>query len=376
MATTALPDVLATVWPPSPKDEFVKVGRCRHSGREITICYNAFGKPSDPCILLIMGLACPGPYWDSRFCTMLANAGYFVIRYDNRDSGLSTHLDDLKEPNIFRLALPRWLSLFEGKVPYFIDNMADDAVGLLDALGISQVSLVGCSLGGAIAQSIVIRYPERVRSLCLLSTSSGVPMPEPRILLGLLDHAKDSSTEAILDYKVRNFRSLAGKLPFPTEEFRAGMRWTVERSNYEGGKGRQLTAMARSPDRSNQLLQVNAAYRPSVAAKGNGFLSLVRDVALWGYCCVCPGGFNAKATRAVSAAADPKRPPFIPVLILHGGSDPIIPPSNAEKLASLLVGAKLVLFPEMGHYFPSSMFEPLTQEILLNVKHGQHIGSP
>lgn len=367
-------DIIAyeDIGPTQAADTYATVCRCKSTGRDITICYNTYGCPDDPCMLLIMGLNCPGPYWDTRFCTILADAGFYVIRYDNRDSGLSTRFDDLAAPSLLRLALPRWASIGEVRLPYSIDDMADDAAGLLDHLGVRQASVVGCSMGGMVAQSLVLRFPARVRSLCLLSTSSGAPRPQPHIMLGFFDSPKDDRPESIVEYKVRNFRALAGRLPFPLEEFRVTMRWTVDRSPYEGGYMRHMTAIARSPDRAGQLsTRLNRAYRAAVAPEGRGLMSIFREVAR-----TLRGRFHpadpvkaAEERQAVEAAR--RAEPFIPVLVLHGGSDPIIPVANAHRLSELIPGARLVVFPEMGHYFPSMLFDGLAQEIILNARHGE-----
>lgn len=317
---------LRTIYPPAPEDKFVQVGRCHSTNKDITICYNTFGNPQDPCMLLIMGLNSTATYWDTRFCLYLAEAGFYVIRYDSRDVGLSTHFDEYAAPNILRMALPAWASLGESPLAYTLEDMAEDAVGLLRALHIPTAHIVGCSMGGMIAQHIVLAHPDLVTSLCLHSTSTGVAWPKPQILLNLLD-APESSTDvhAILDYRERFYKAMSGDMAFHEREFRLGMWWDVARSNYGGGAGRHLAAIARSADRAALLkARVNASSAPSTT--------------------------------------------LLPVVILHGGKDPIIPVGNAERLAECINGAKLVIYPRMGHYFSKDMFKLLADEMILNAR--------
>lgn len=143
---------------------------------DIEIAYDAFGNSSGSPLLLVMGLGMQMILWNDAFCKHLAAQGYWVIRFDNRDVGLSTKFDDAGLPDI--------LSLMQGKaveVPYRISDMASDAVGLLDALKIDAAHVVGVSMGGMIAQSIAIHYPERIRTLTSIMSSTGNPdLPQPK----------------------------------------------------------------------------------------------------------------------------------------------------------------------------------------------------
>lgn len=338
-STTLPPEVYAelrSIYPEAPKDEYAAVGRCQSTGKEVTICYNAFGNPRHPCMLLIMGLNSTGPYWDTRFCHYLAEAGFYVIRYDNRDVGLSTHFDEYTAPNILRLGLPAWASIGEGPLPYTLEDMANDAVGLLQALKVSRAHVVGCSMGGMIAQLLVLHHPEVVASLCLHSTSAGVAWPQPQMLLNLLDGPESPhDVQSVLDYRVRFYKAMSGDLPFYEHEFRLGMWWDFARSNYGGGAGRHLAAIARSRDR--------AALLTALLNHGEGH------------------PYAAGTPSAPSST-------FVPVVVLHGGKDPIIPVANARRLASCINGAKLVIFPRMGHYFSKDMFKPLADEMILNAR--------
>ncbi|KAG5481563.1 hypothetical protein LSCM1_05586 [Leishmania martiniquensis] len=340
-------DELCRIYPRPPDDALVEVGRCASTGKDITLCYSAFGKPSDPCILLIMGMNASSLMWDSRFCYYLAEAGFYVIRYDNRDVGLSTHLDEYPSPCILRLALPAWASIGESPVAYTLEDMAEDAAGLLKALKISQAHVVGCSMGGMIAQLLTLRHPEMVASLCLHSTSARFAWPRPSLLLNILDRPSSTSdVDSVLDYRVRFFKAVAGDMTFYEREFRLGMWYDFARASYQGGARRHLAAIARSQDRS-------AALRAHI---NRG--------------CAAGKASDASERRSASCASGEAPPRYIPVVVLHGGKDPLILLSNAQHLANCISGARLVVFPKMGHYFSAEMYRPIADEIILNARAG------
>ncbi|KAK7196208.1 hydrolase-like protein [Novymonas esmeraldas] len=321
-------DVVAALrrtFPPAPEDICVPVGRCASTGKEITLCYSAFGSPDDPCILLIMGMNTTSMMWDSRFCGYLAAAGFYVVRYDHRDTGRSVHLDGYPSPMILRLALPAWASVGEAPLAYTLEDLAEDAAGLLRALKIRQAHLVGCSMGGMLAQLLVLRHPEMVASLSLLSTSAGVALPRPSMLLSILDQpASLRDVHSVLDYRVRFFKAVAGDMSFHEDEFRLGMWYDVARSHHLGSGRRHLAAVARSGDRSAAL---RAFFSEKRGASGR-----------------------------------------LPVVVLHGAKDPLIPLSNGQHLASCIEGSRLVVFPRMGHYFSADMHRSIAEEIILNAR--------
>ena len=139
--------------------------RARSNGIELE--YQTTGRPDQPPVLLVMGLGAQLTDWPEEFCESLAGRGFFVVRFDNRDCGLSTSLDELGPPD-----LPGLLA-GTASAPYRLADLADDAVGLLDALGIERAHVVGASMGGMIAQQLVIDHPERVRSLCSIMSTTG-----------------------------------------------------------------------------------------------------------------------------------------------------------------------------------------------------------
>ena len=182
--------------------------------RGIELVYETFGDPSDPPLVLVMGLGAQMITWPDDFCRLLVAERYFVVRFDNRDAGLSTHLHDLRAPSpvaVFtRRALP----------PYTIDDMADDTAGLLAALDIESAHVVGASMGGFIAQTVALRHPDRVRSLTLIMTSTGsrrVGHPRPGIALRLARPRPLLDRQGAIDSTVETVR-LIGSPGYPFDE--------------------------------------------------------------------------------------------------------------------------------------------------------------
>ncbi|MHA2432885.1 MAG: alpha/beta fold hydrolase, partial [Candidatus Thorarchaeota archaeon] len=229
---------------PYSKEATAKVG-------DIEIVYDTFGDPSSPPLLLIMGLGSQMILWDDAFCKQLASQGYWVIRFDNRDVGLSTKLDDAGLPDIF--ALMRGETV---EVPYKLSDMASDAVGLLDALNIETAHVVGASMGGMIAQSMAIRYPERIRTLTSIMSSTGdpnLPPPEPEVA-SILVSTPPSDRAEYIDYSVQTWRLLHGpKFPLDEEYVRERSGRMYDRNYYPFGTGRQLAAILASGSRKDAL---------------------------------------------------------------------------------------------------------------------------
>lgn len=323
--------------PSPPDDQFAYVGKCASTGKDVTLCYSTFGRGTDPCVLLIMGMDSSALFWDSRFCTYLAAAGFFVIRYDNRDVGLSTFFDEYPRPAMLHLALPAWASIKEIPPPYTLEDMADDAAGLLRALGIAKAHVVGCSMGGMIAQRLILRHPELVASLCLHSTSCGGAWPRPSMLIHLLDRPESSSSvQSVLDFRVRFFRAVAGEIDFDEHAFRTGMWYEYARSSHHASA--HFPAIARARDYTEEL-KTRINREPAAAAAGK------------------PSAEGAGATSI-----------HVPVVIVHGGKDPLIPIVNAQRMAEAIHGARLVIFPKMGHYFPPALHRAVADVIILNAR--------
>jgi proline iminopeptidase len=284
----------------------------------LTFEYDERGNPNDPAMLLVMGLGAQMVLWPEALCDMLAAKGFRVIRFDNRDVGLSTKLDHLGVPSIVLQGLKFALHL-PLKAPYYIDDMARDTAGVLDALGIARAHLVGVSMGGMISQNVASRFPQKVASLVsIMSTTGARRLPRPtyqarRALL--LKPARRGDIEGAT-VRLMELLRVIGSRTYPAEEgyLRALCERHVRRSYHPPGMARQLTAIAASGDRT----------------------SVVRGI---------------KA----------------PTLALHGDEDPLLPPPHGEATARAIVAgggsATFELIPGMGHDLPVQLLPRLADRI-------------
>jgi pimeloyl-ACP methyl ester carboxylesterase len=277
----------------------------------IEIAYETFGDPGDPAVLLIMGLGSQMIVWDARFCGLLAAHGYHVIRFDNRDSGHSSKIEGGPKPN-------PGAALFGStrSASYALEDMAADALSLLDHLGIKSAHLVGASMGGAIAQSIVIHHPDRVLSLCSMMSPTGriwAEFPSLRLLRELMN-ARATDRAGYIEEFVTLFRT-QGSPGYPFDE-----TWT--RSVAEASFDRGVDHVATD--------------RQSVAV----FSSINRRPALHG-------------VRA-------------PTLVIHGTADRLVPPRAGRYAARAIRGARLMEIPGMGHDFPPVLWQRIADAIADN----------
>src|SRR2546423_4310312 len=214
----------------------------------IEIAYETFGDPAHSPVLLLMGLGTQMIAWPDQFCAALAERAHYVVRFDNRDSGLSTHLRGVRGPNPVAVAVKR------AKPPYTLDDMAADTVGLIDALGLESVHLVGVSMGGFIAQTVAVSHPERLRSLTLMLTSTGgrfVGYAKPRMVWHLLRRRSVSSRQEAMDFAVETFRRIGSPgFGFDEERIRDVAARSYDRGHAPGGYARQLPAIMAQPDRA------------------------------------------------------------------------------------------------------------------------------
>ncbi len=284
----------------------------------IRIEYESFGDRDAPAIVLIMGLGMQLVAWPEPFCEKLARGGFRVIRFDNRDIGLSTHFDVLPLPKnmVWQLIKARLgLAVRSG---YTLDDMAADTVGLLDALGIERAHVVGASMGGMIAQQVAVRYPTRTRSLVSIMSSTGnrrLPAPSREVQkLFLGKPARPGEDASIVDYYVRFFSVLAGPgFVEDAQALRARVEQSIARSYHPAGSARQLLAVLAAGDRSAQLASVRA-----------------------------------------------------PTLVLHGDHDPLVPLAAGEDTARKIPGARLKIIPGMGH--DMAAWRLLADEILTHAR--------
>lgn len=278
----------------------------------IEIVCDTFGEPSAPPLLLIMGLATQMIAWDSDFCMQLAARGYWVIRFDNRDIGLSTKFDEAGVPDVISMM---WARIQGNPVqaPYTLRDMVEDTIGLLDVLEIEQAHIVGMSMGGMIAQLIAIHHPERVLTLTSIMSSTGDPdLPPPRWdVMGILVKPKPLERSAYIDHTLSTWRAVSGTgYPFPEERIRQLAVRSFERGLSPGGKMRQLAAILASKNRTQALKSVTA-----------------------------------------------------PTLVIHGDADPLVPVECGIATANAIPGAKLMIVEGMGHELLSEVESRLIEAI-------------
>lgn len=285
----------------------------RAQANGIELEYDTFGDPARPAMLLIMGLGVQMLGWDERFCNMLADRGYFVIRFDNRDIGLSTKVEGGPMPNPLELMAGNYSS-----ASYTLDDMADDTAGLLDALGIDAAHVVGASMGGMIGQVLACRHAERVQSLTSIMSSTGsreTGQPKPEVLAALITPIPGDRA-GYVDATTNMFK-LIGSPGYPPDEheLRAVIGASYDRSYYPAGFLRQLAAIAASGDRGRTI-------------------------------------------RAIG----------VPTLVIHGEEDPLITLSGGEATAASIPGSKLVKIPGMGHDLPPALWPRFADEIVENAE--------
>jgi pimeloyl-ACP methyl ester carboxylesterase len=264
------------------------------SANGIRIWHETFGDPAHPALLLICGLGGQAISMDEELCRRLAEGGRHVIRFDNRDVGLSQWFDEAE--------------------PYTLEDMADDAAGLLDALGIGKAHIVGVSMGGMIAQLISIRHPGVVLSLTSIMSTTGEPTPEPpsQEALAVLTTPPGESRDERIEAGVRASRALSGhRYPFEEERVRRRVALGVDRAWHPAGVMRQLAAIVQAPPRAEAL-----------------------------------GGVTA------------------PTLVIHGTADPLVPYEAGVRTAQAVPGAALHSIEGMGHELPRASWDEIVGLIL------------
>lgn len=271
-----------------------------------------------PAVLLIMGLGMQLVAWPAPLVQALVNAGYRVIRHDNRDVGLSQHLDGLGKPNLIWQSIRFKLGLTP-QAPYSLSDMAADSLGVLDALGIATAHVVGVSMGGMIAQRVALAAPQRTLSLTsIMSTSGarGLPQARPEVIRVLLSRPNGSSPQAVVDHYVKLFQVIGSpEFPMLEAELRANILLGVERGFYPVGTLRQMLAVMADVSRADQLARIR-----------------------------------------------------VPTLVLHGKADPLVPYACGEDTARRIPGAKLVGIEGMGHDLPPDVVNHLLESLIPHLK--------
>ncbi len=276
------------------------------------------GLPDGEPLLLIMGLGMQLVAWPQELVQELVSRGFRVLRLDNRDAGLSQGFDALGVPNLALAGLRYGLHL-PVKAPYGIADMAADAVGVLDALGIARAHVCGASLGGMIALHLAARHPQRVKSLTLMMTTSGarkLPQPSMRVRGALLGRPDGRDTDAVVAH-LRQLLAVIGSPAYPADPQRqqAALLASVQRAWRPAGTARQLLAVLADGDRTPLLPLIQA-----------------------------------------------------PTQIIHGDADPLVPPAAGQDLAARIAGARLDLVPGMGHDLPLQLLPRFAELIAANAR--------
>ncbi len=278
---------------------------------ELELCYETFGAADAPPLLLVMGLASQMILWDEEFCELLAAEGFWVIRFDNRDSGRSTIMRDAGVPGRWRL-----LTRDARSSAYSLDEMAADAVGLLDHLKVAAAHVVGVSMGGMIAQLIAVNHSDRLLSLVSMMSTTGnrrVGRPHPRLVLRMLRRAR-LDREGYVEDHVETYRAIGSKLfEFEEAHKRARAGRMFDRGIDPAGTTRQMAAIMTARDRTALLAGVR-----------------------------------------------------VPTTVIHGEADPLVDLSGGRATAAAIPGAKLIVLAGMGHDLPRELWPRIIAAIAQN----------
>jgi pimeloyl-ACP methyl ester carboxylesterase len=275
----------------------------------VDICFQTFGDPDGEPLLLVMGLGGPMTWWDPDFCQMLADRGFFVIRYDNRDTGRSSRVSG----RINRRKIVASFAGMKAKTPYSMQDLADDGFALLDHLDLDAAHVVGISMGGMIAQTMALSQPKRVLSMTSIMSTTGrrtVGWQDPR-LLPMLVARRGSSREEYVETSARLWR-LIGSPHYPdtTESIRDRAGETWDRGISRAGVARQMGAILTQPDRSRSLRSLR-----------------------------------------------------VPTLVIHGTHDKMVHVSGGRATSQAVPGSELLLIPGMGHDVPRDLHETFVDAI-------------
>ena len=280
----------------------------------IEIEYETIGDETSKPLLLIAGLGSQMLAWSDEICESLANRGFYVIRFDNRDVGLSTKLEDAGLPNFLEINTAYARGEIP-EVPYTLEDMVDDTVGLLDALNIDKIHVCGVSMGGMLAQVLAYRHPSRVLSLTLIMSTTGnpdLPQSKPEIMAQFFAPVP-SEREGYIEEMVKRDSLIQGTFSFDEDQSREYRTNEYERSYYPEGIARQLAAMA-----------VPGNIKPYISA-----------------------------IRA-------------PTLVIHGSEDPFNPVEAGKEIATTIPGAELLILDGMGHSFPREVIPRIINALVAN----------
>lgn len=275
---------------------------------DVELAYETFGAADKPPLVLVMGLATQMLGWPDEFCEALADSGFSVVRFDNRDIGLSTHLDEAGMPDLSPLFAGQPIT----SAPYSLADMADDTIRLIDAIGLGRVHLVGASMGGMIAQEVALRHPERLLTLTSIMSTTAPNVGPPTPAASAVLFSPPATTESEAAERAITVYRVIGSPGHRLDEVALSARAqeSFRRANDPAGVARQLAAIHASGDRTARL----------------------RDLA-------------------------------VPTLVLHGEDDPLVQVEGGRATAAAVPGARLVTWPGMGHDLPRGMWPDIIGEI-------------
>jgi pimeloyl-ACP methyl ester carboxylesterase len=274
----------------------------------LELCYQEMGEPDGEPLLLVMGLATQLLGWDERLCSLLAERGFRVVRFDNRDIGRSTKLDRAGAPSLLDT-----LSGRRASAAYLLRDMATDSFGLMDHLGWESAHVVGASMGGMIAQTMAIDHPERLRSLVSIMSTTGqrwTGLPTVKAF-GVLFSKRPTDREAFIQRGVNTFRVIGSPgYPFDEQHVREVAARSYDRGQSAAGVARQLHAITASGDRTSGLEGIE-----------------------------------------------------VPATVIHGNRDPLVRTSGGRATAAAIRGARLKIIDGMGHDLPRELYPTFADEI-------------
>ena len=288
--------------------------KIRANNIDIEVVDSAPDAPHLPVVLLIMGLGMQLIAWPPSMVHALMNAGYRVIRFDNRDSGLTDKFDHLGTPNLFWQSIKYKMSLTIEPV-YSVHDMALDALGVLDTLQVDKAHIVGVSMGGMVAQRVALESPQRVLSLTSIMSSSGargLPAATPAVTRQLLSRPKGKSRQAAIEHSVKLFQAIGSPgFPLDLAFLREQVTLATERSHHPPGVARQMVAIVADKTRATELSNIVA-----------------------------------------------------PTLVLHGKADPLVPFACGQDTATRIPGARLVGIDGMGHDLPPGVVDHILMHLV------------
>lgn len=290
-------------------------------GGGVTLCYETFGDPADPPLLLVMGLATQMVGWHEDFCRGIADRGFHVIRFDNRDIGRSTHFHDIPRPRTRQLLTRRF-----HPEQYALQDMAGDALGLLDEVGHESAHVVGASMGGMIAQTMAATHPDRVRSLVSIMSTTGHRFKgQPAFgLYGMFLRKPPGSREEFVERAVSTFEAIGSPgFERDPEVIRELAELSYDRGHDARGAARQLAAVLKSGNRTSMLREI-----------------------------------------------------IVPTTVIHGDSDRLVRPSGGKATAEAIPGAQLKMVEGMGHDLPRQLWPDLIETITAHARSAEGDRAP